>query len=259
MLDQQTMNHAVELYDFFRGTEAYYYTDGLEKIDFGGGLHLPESIIRGRLERNEDPFKAALTIRFPRTNEFAQTFIGSVFDQVVTVNLYRGDYETGTYVLYYKGQVVGAEADQTSIELACQSIQSSLSRNGLTAKYERLCRHSLYNAGCGVSRAANEVDVQITTQTGTTEIIVTGINQPDGYFNGGVIVDKNNNARMVTNHVSDTLTLDRPISISPLGQAKLYAGCAKDIQTCNDKFNNVVNFGGFPFIPGKNPFEGTLV
>lgn len=36
---------------------------------------------------------------------------------------------------------------------------------------------------------------------------------------------------------------------------KIQAGCGKTIQTyCRDKFNNVVNFRGEPFIPGSNQF-----
>ena len=30
------------------------------------------------------------------------------------------------------------------------------------------------------------------------------------------------------------------------------AGCDKQFQTCHDRFNNVVNFRGFPHIPGND-------
>ena len=38
-----------------------------------------------------------------------------------------------------------------------------------------------------------------------------------------------------------------------------YAGCDKLNSTCHTKFNNIVNFGGFPFIPSDNPFTGTII
>jgi uncharacterized phage protein (TIGR02218 family) len=30
------------------------------------------------------------------------------------------------------------------------------------------------------------------------------------------------------------------------------AGCDKQFQTCHDRFNNIVNFRGFPHIPGND-------
>ena len=43
------------------------------------------------------------------------------------------------------------------------------------------------------------------------------------------------------------------------------AGCDHSVTTCDTKFNtpedtqsNVINYGGFPFVPGKNPFETGL-
>lgn len=40
---------------------------------------------------------------------------------------------------------------------------------------------------------------------------------------------------------------------------KVYAGCDKLNTTCSTKFNNILNFGGFPFIPQDNPFTGTII
>jgi hypothetical protein len=34
---------------------------------------------------------------------------------------------------------------------------------------------------------------------------------------------------------------------------RFYAGCDGSIYTCRDKFNNVVNFGGHPYVPKDNP------
>lgn len=40
--------------------------------------------------------------------------------------------------------------------------------------------------------------------------------------------------------------------ISVTDTFEIFAGCKKDLGTCKDKFNNVVNFQGFPFIPGND-------
>ena len=36
-------------------------------------------------------------------------------------------------------------------------------------------------------------------------------------------------------------------------------GCDLRRDTCKAKFGNLLNFGGFPDIPGRNPFGGTSI
>jgi uncharacterized phage protein (TIGR02218 family) len=41
-----------------------------------------------------------------------------------------------------------------------------------------------------------------------------------------------------------------PFDIEVGDDVRLVAGCDKTLATCRDKFNNVINFRGEPFIPG---------
>jgi hypothetical protein len=38
-----------------------------------------------------------------------------------------------------------------------------------------------------------------------------------------------------------------------------FAGCDRTFATCQSKFGNSLNFGGFPWIPAKNPFAGDSI
>jgi hypothetical protein len=38
-----------------------------------------------------------------------------------------------------------------------------------------------------------------------------------------------------------------------------FAGCDRSFSTCQSKFGNSLNFGGFPWIPPKNPFAGDSI
>ncbi|MDG4870579.1 phage BR0599 family protein, partial [Guyparkeria sp. 1SP6A2] len=42
-------------------------------------------------------------------------------------------------------------------------------------------------------------------------------------------------------------------------EIEVYPGCDRTAATCNAKFNNLLNYGGFDFIPPKGPFEGTSI
>jgi hypothetical protein len=40
---------------------------------------------------------------------------------------------------------------------------------------------------------------------------------------------------------------------------KIYPGCDRTKETCNDKFSNILNYGGFAWIPAKSPFDGSSI
>ena len=46
---------------------------------------------------------------------------------------------------------------------------------------------------------------------------------------------------------------------SVVGQdVDVFAGCDHTVDTCDQKFDNVINYGGWPYVPSKNPFESGI-
>ncbi|MGP1665642.1 MAG: phage BR0599 family protein, partial [Rhodanobacter sp.] len=37
---------------------------------------------------------------------------------------------------------------------------------------------------------------------------------------------------------------------------KAYPGCQRTSAVCAAKYNNLLNYGGYPHLPGKSPFDG---
>jgi hypothetical protein len=44
-----------------------------------------------------------------------------------------------------------------------------------------------------------------------------------------------------------------------LQEVALYPGCSHMMDDCLVKYDNIVNFQGFPWIPNRNPFEGSIL
>ena len=66
--------------------------------------------------------------------------------------------------------------------------------------------------------------------------------------------------RYVRSHVGDTVVLLTPLPGLSAGQVvKGYRGCTRTIDMCSGVFNNVNNFGGWPQMPGTNPFVDGLL
>ena len=72
--------------------------------------------------------------------------------------------------------------------------------------------------------------------------------------------------RLILAQDGDDVTLLLPFAENIVGSTiVLLAGCDHSITTCDTKFStpldplsNVRNFGGFPFVPTKNPHETGL-
>lgn len=127
--------------------------------------------------------------------------------------------------------------------------------------YTRTCRHNLGDEGC-------KVDLTGTDRTGTVisanprrSVFTSDLTtEADHHFaHGRLIWTGGANAGFeseVWSYLSATgqfiLKLDTPYDISSGDTFRVFPGCAKNIATCTNKFNNVVNFGGFPFIPGTD-------
>jgi uncharacterized phage protein (TIGR02218 family) len=88
---------------------------------------------------------------------------------------------------------------------------------------------------------------------------LTGTGTPAGYFDGGLItwatgLNAGRAMEIKQFGTGGSMTLFLPmidnISVGDTGTA--VAGCDKTFTTCRDTFNNVVNFRGFPHVPGND-------
>jgi hypothetical protein len=89
-------------------------------------------------------------------------------------------------------------------------------------------------------------------------VAVDSNTRPDGYYSGGMI-EIGSVLKYIIASQGATLTLMQPLGVnidSNGSAATLYPGCAHNLSDCQTKFNNLLNYGGFPWIPGdrNNPF-----
>lgn len=249
----------VELYEFIQGLNIWAYTSAASEYTHLGRTYKPAAISRDRIKQSPDAAKNDLSLVFPRDNAFAIQFLGFAPDEITTVTIYRGHASDGEFISYWKGRVIGASVSGNSVTVDCESVFTSIKRPGLRARYEYNCRHALYGVHCRASAAEYEVPATVTSVStdGSILTVSAAAGFPNGYFTGGIVA-LGGQRRFIVNHVTTSLTLSRPIVGLTGGSAiNMYPGCAHDMATCQNKFNNIDNFGGFPWIPIKNPFDGS--
>ena len=245
----------IELYDFNWDVEHWRFTSGPDEIQYLGNTYDPELISRGDVEITDNNFKNEMEISISRDNIFAQQFILSPLEGIVSVTIYRGH---GTdFVIYWQGIISNFTFNSGEISITAKPRTSSMMRTGLRRKYQKLCNHALYGVGCQVNQESYKVASTIATIDRTTITSAIFATKADGWFTAGKIV-VGKAERLITSHEGATITINRPITTAVAGNSfTAYAGCDHTRTACKDKFtNNFLNYGGQPWIPTKNPFSG---
>ena len=249
----------IELYEFSRGYAYWRFTSSAYEYVDGMNVYESDAVERTDIGQTDDLNKGGIGISFPLNNYFAKEFLGAVPEKPTLVTVYRLHGSDGQKISYWKGRILSVKVEDYTIKFACESIFSSLKRVGLRARYERSCRHSLYDEQCMVSmdllRTAGDVYAQNNMVLSLTNIHTL----PSGYLNGGMVKDVDDVYRFIINHSGSTITIAKPYYRSVVGEELVvYPGCDKSMTQCNSKFNNTINFGGFPWIPSRNPFDGSI-
>ncbi len=265
-------NQPIELYAFTRGGRNWYYTSYDQDINFNSVTYLSTPLRRGNIEATADLGKNTMKVSLSRRAAFVEQFIASSPTdnvELVITRLHFGDIETA---VIWRGRVTNVRfnEDGNQAEVTCQPLFTALRRPGLRRVYQATCPHVLYNAPCNVVQ--NSFGISGTLSTVNGNIVQSGafsvnINPDfnDTWFVGGIITYDNGLAldrRFIVGHDNSTgtLTLNLPFSGVAAGVAVIaYPGCDHAVATCKNKFSNLNNYGGFPFIPSKNPMDGTSI
>lgn len=252
----------VELYEFVQGLQRFNYSSCDTDITFNSHVYSPFSATRNSIKQTEDIFKDNLAMVFPRGDVFASQFLGFAPEDVTTLTIRRGHLSdpASEFIVYWKGRVIGAKTSGNEVTIDCESVFTSIKRPGLRARFEYSCRHSLYLKGCNVNRELYKLTGNILSISGSTVTIAGASLQANGFYTGGIAVAENGASRFIVSHTGDALIFSRPIpGLSGDQTMNVYPGCDHLKETCNLKFSNTVNFGGFPWIPSRNPFDGSSI
>lgn len=152
-------------------------------------------------------------------------------------------------------------ADQLSVKF---DVEPLFSRDVMLTveHFTSNCRADLYDARCKIDKdlTANKSTFTVAADASNLQSFTTGLTQANGYFDFGLVVFSTGNNAGVAVEVGSYLNasgaiklkLITPYPILAGDTGIIYRGCDKIITTCRDKWANVVNFRGEPFLPAPN-------
>ena len=255
----------VELLAFASGTQTWRYTSRSTPVTWGGHTWEPVALRRGEIEHGTQIGRASLQLELPLLHPFAQRVFGYGSDAVHSVILWRGHVGDADFQVHWRGRVAASRPTEAALVLECETVFVAMRRTGARQRYSRACRHVLYGRGCGVDRALHAVAGTITAIDGLVLTCPAAAALDDAWLAGGMLQTADGTLRYVAGHTGDQLLVWREVPDLAAGvllgpvSVTLYPGCAGDLQTCEDKFDNLLNHGGFPLIPTRNPMGGSSV
>lgn len=248
-----------ELYQFSRGGTNFNFTNADADKTHLGENYIATPIRRSALQKSQDIAKSNLKIEIEGSTSLAQSYVASSPTQIVSATIFAGHEDEAEIFTLWKGVVVTLSFAGDKATVVCNTIITSFKRNGLRRLYQRGCPHRLYDSA--TCRANPQTFVINATISAISELTITSptfSTFADDHFTGGYVEFNTGTfieRALVTDHTASILTLRQQIPSLVAGSSvQAFPGCDRTLNTCINKFSNVENFGGFPWIPEKNPF-----
>lgn len=263
----------VRLFEFTYGTgsgDRYLYNSSDRDIDFDGDTYLAFPITMQALKRGMRPTSNPVEILVPSDSDISQLFDGTPPRRIILVRVFQGHlpnegesdaFSTGArFTLLYSGNVIERKKKDETASLTCESFGLGLKRPGLTRFYSRECPFVLYGARCQANKNAASFTATVAGVAGR-QITVDDDNWNNGNdfanFIGGLVEwggPQGTETRTIMGATATTIRVDSPVSgLSADDELTVIYGCARTMTACRDVHDNIVNFGGTPFIPRENP------
>jgi uncharacterized phage protein (TIGR02218 family) len=157
-------------------------------------------------------------------------------------------------VILFKGRIgtvdsVGRVGAQVTVNSDLVLLDLQMPRN----VYSPNCQHVLYDSGCTLVKSAFATNATVGAGSTFSTINWSGatasFTQGTMTFSSGINAGISANVKSVDAGVS--LTLSYPLQNAPAtgDSFTVYWGCDHTQNTCTQKFNNLTNFRGFPYVP----------
>lgn len=178
------------------------------------------------------------------------------------IDVFRMDYTnvSAGIIIVFRGSLGLIQWTDEGFRADIHSIMRQLQRKiGLT--YTAKCRFKLFQqaspisvGACTLNEGSFTYSTTVNTVSNNLNFAINSIGQPDDWIANGKIrftSGLNNGVEYtIKSFKSNIIELFLPtiFAINNGDTALVFAGCDKTFDTCQKKFNNEINFGGFPHI-----------
>lgn len=287
-------NKPVFLYYFNYQNAKFYFTNFDENLTVTGGpvgkMTDPQVFTRAqikhdRLEQTAELNPKSLNVTLAANDARLRSYFLLAPVSQIDIEIFRanrdtltGDIDYDDLFLEFKGiaQSVGFKDVLISVNFISPLLQED--RPIPRFFYQKNCNHQVYSTQCGVNAALFATTLSVgpvdrinkTIDLALTEINVDSpprtITITDETFIGGYFEDADGEKFGIMANQAGAgsgggvrLWLEYwPPDIQEGDVITVFPGCIRIPRICNDLFNNLPNYGGFPYIPIVNPTTNSI-
>lgn len=214
--------------------------------------------------------KSTLSVTMAHDTELATKFKNYPPGQVVNVTIWNLHYEDAAVecIVAWVGRMTACSFEGITASIDCEPVSTSLRRPMLRRNYQIGCPHALYGDSCKASKVLGTIlNRAVIAVAGNVVVLASGWKSSphpqDAYIGGELSWTDDNGTihRRTVLRIEDgsTFFLSGPATgLLPGVSADLAVGCNHNRDHCNSVHNNILNYGGQPYIPTKNPFGFTM-
>jgi len=236
------------------------YTNVATSMSHLDETYIPLPITHGDVVSSGSLDRTSLTVTSPDESDLAELYRNQPPSYVITLVIYQGHIGDAGYAVAWAGRVLGGSFEDDRLELECEPIMSSLRRPGLVRDYQYACPLVLYGTRCRANKAAATYEVTATAVNGPLITLPGAWVSGDlkDKFVGGIAEWTNAAGRTerlsVVDRDGDIFQLSSYGNDLMIGtEMTMVLGCNHLMDDCEEVHDNILNFGGQPEIPLKNP------
>jgi len=252
----------IDLFRFVHGTQVWTYSRVSKEIVYNGETYTRLAISRTSIGHQSELAKSDIKVEVPIGSGISQLFLPGSVENIVSLTIFhQQDGATDTRV-GWKGRITLSSWDDGVCTLNGESLYGRQRRNGLRDRYTRGCQYDVYGRGCWLDKANFAVAGTVTAIDSSLTVLTVpeAAGYADGYFIAGMVETSDGAYRFIVNQSGSDITLTSPVNGVTVDDAiTIYPGCDHSRQVCNDKFGNILNYGGKPWIPVDNPNTGSII
>jgi uncharacterized phage protein (TIGR02218 family) len=263
---EHTGSKPIFLYRITRGATAWLFTNYGAQVTAGDIEWVPADIEHGSIQQDmefsSDP--VSLTYCSDATDNPFFDLLSSSLIETTDVEIFETDAEDLTVDLdvpLFKARFGNVRWEGKGVY---QVQLSSLLRIGETqvprVQIQRTCNHRLFDAGCGLAAGSFDTAGTVTEVSSSPAYVeaaefgaeATAQSDANWFALGKVVIGTE--TRLCVGQSGDRLYLNAPFKSAAVSDlVTAYPGCNKRAATCQDKFDNLANFLGWPYLPNTNP------
>jgi len=254
--------NVVELYKISAvGMSLFTYTDSKEDVSYHGLTYKAYPIKRSKIVFSTDLRVDQTNIRVAKNWGFNRAINADLLSgsslSIVRVNKNNPNEDNLTL---FHGEVANISSGFQELELRGQTLDF-LNYQIPRREIQVACNWKLYDRFCAVGLTLYQEAGTLSQTSSLGKDLVSSVfsSKSDNYFRQGFIEittgENDKIKRHVSWHVGETVTVIPPFPFSsiPSGTTfKIAPGCKHDTDDCENLFNNIINYGGYPYTPKQD-------